>query len=98
MESVSEIFAAVAGWTMEIVRSEIFEVVASWTIEIVRSEIFAAVAGGLILLAAQRIFARVRESRGGYTGIWEDQILDGAGQIIKRDRLDLRQTGDEASG
>jgi hypothetical protein len=62
------------------------------------SEIIAAVAGGLIILAAQWIFERVRERKGGYTGIWEDQIFDDAGQIVKRDRHDLRQKGNEAFG
>jgi hypothetical protein len=66
--------------------------------DIITSEVIAAVVGGIIILIAQWIWHKIQESRGGYTGIWENQIFDENKNVVKRDRLDLRQTGEQAAG
>ena len=57
-----------------------------------------SVAGGVIVLAGQYLVRALSEYRGGYTGIWEDAIFDDAGSIIKRDRVYLRQRGEQVRG
>jgi hypothetical protein len=66
--------------------------------DVISSEVIAAVVGGIIILAIQMGWKKIQESRGGYTCIWENEILDEEGQIIKRDNVDLRQVGEEATG
>jgi hypothetical protein len=61
-------------------------------------EILAAIAGGIVILVGQWIFGKVQEKTGGYSGVWEHQIFDNAGQVVKRDRMDLKQRGDRVFG
>src|ERR1700726_4778120 len=53
-----------------------------------------SVAGAVLMLITQSIFWKLRESSGGYTGPWRQNIFDEQGNIVKRDQIDLRQRGE----
>jgi hypothetical protein len=60
--------------------------------------IVGAIIGGVIIVVGQAVLRRRRESKGGYTGVWEGKIFATDGSVVKKDRVYLRQDGDEASG
>jgi hypothetical protein len=61
-------------------------------------EILAAIAGGIVILIAQWAYRKYQEKTGGYSGLWEHRIFDAAGQVVKRDRMVLKQRGDRVYG
>lgn len=60
--------------------------------------VITSIAGAIIWQAIIVLYRRVREFRGDYTGIWRTEILDDAGQVVKVDRLKVKQYNDVLSG
>lgn len=52
----------------------------------------------IIMGLAQIAHRRTREVSAPYSGVWEDEIFDAAGDAIKRDRFEFRQYGEVLSG
>lgn len=58
-----------------------------------------AIAGGAVVYLFDRALKKLREARGGYTGVWEGTILgEDNKSVSKRDVILLRQDGEEARG
>ncbi|MFH7245535.1 MAG: hypothetical protein ACHWZW_22090 [Spirulina sp.] len=55
-------------------------------------------AGAVFLLFVQFSVGRFREFKAPYSGLWEGCILDGDGQIIKRDDFFFKQQGSKVIG
>lgn len=60
--------------------------------------IFYGVIGSLIAVLVQHYGSKINQLTGSYSGIWEDEIYDENGSIIKKDRFELRQEGELLKG
>lgn len=57
-----------------------------------------SILGGVLVLAVQYLWRWQEENKSQLTGEWENRILDGNGDAIKIDKMDVRQRGSYLNG